>query len=184
MINKFQLTRFRIMRNFAIAICFLLTGCGHGGFDDLRTYMAQIKAKPKGTIRPLPEIKIVEPFIFNPDGLRDPFRPLERIQKADNTQPTVPAGGIRPDQNRRKEDLESYSLDTLRMVGTLSMDANTWGLVRISDGTVHRVKVGYYMGRNHGKIIRILEDKIELMEIVPDKPGSWREQQASLALVE
>ena len=160
------------------------SGCGHDGFNDLREYVSEVKAKPKGSIQPLPEIKIVEPYIFNPDGLRDPFRPLERILQAENLQAVITTGGIRPDLSRRKEDLETYSLDTLRMVGTLSMKSTVWGLVRISDGTVHRVKEGYFMGRNHGKIIRIIEDKIELMEIVPDKPGSWREQQASLALVE
>ena len=76
------------------------------------------------------------------------------------------------------------SLDTLRMVGTLTMDKGLWALIKASDGTIHRVKKGNYMGRNYGQIIRILDDRIELMEIVPDKPGTWREQQASLALAE
>jgi type IV pilus assembly protein PilP len=70
------------------------------------------------------------------------------------------------------------------MVGTLTNKKGLWGLVKAKDGTIHRVQVGHHMGQNFGKIIRILEDKIELMEIVPDKPGTWREQQASLALAE
>jgi type IV pilus assembly protein PilP len=70
------------------------------------------------------------------------------------------------------------------MVGTVTMKANLWALVKASDKTIYRVQVGNYMGKNYGKIIRILTDKIELMEIVPDKPGAWREQQNSLALTE
>jgi type IV pilus assembly protein PilP len=69
-------------------------------------------------------------------------------------------------------------------VGTVVMKSGLWGLIKASDGTIHRVRVGNYIGKNYGKIIRISNDKIELTEIVPDKPGSWREQSASLALSE
>ena len=168
-------------------MCFLalsITGCADENFDDLTAYIVSVKARPKGSIEPLPEIKVVEPFIFKPDGLRDPFQPVERLSESDISE--VAAGsGIRPDVNRRKEELESYSLDTLRMVGTVKMKNGLWGLVRANDGTIHRVQVGHHMGLNFGKIIRIREDKIELMEIVPDsKPGLWREQAASLAMAE
>ncbi len=162
----------------------LLAGCANDDFDDLNKYIAEVKAKPKGTIAPLPEIKVVEPFIFKPDGLRDPFRPVEKSSDFGSLE--ISAGmGIRPDVTRRKEELESYSLDSLRMVGTLTMKSGLWALIKANDGTIHRVQVGHHMGTNYGKIIRILEDRVELMEIVPDlKPGLWREQQASLALAE
>jgi type IV pilus assembly protein PilP len=70
------------------------------------------------------------------------------------------------------------------MMGTVKMKSTLWGLVRTDDGAVHRVRVGNYMGKNFGKIVRISVDKIELMEIVPDKPGRWREKQTSLAFTE
>ena len=160
-----------------------LTGCANEDFSDLTSYMAEVKAKPKRTIPPLPAIRVVEPYIFKPEGLRDPFKPMQRIDDADEEFVTV-AGGIRPDISRHREELESYSLDTLRMVGTFSMKSELWGLIVAGDGTIHRIQVGNHMGKNYGKIIRIADDRIELMEIVPDKPGMWREQQASLALVE
>ena len=59
-----------------------------------------------------------------------------------------------------------------------------WGLIKASDGTVYRVRAGNYIGKNYGKIVRITSDKIEIMELVSDKPGRWREQQQSLALTE
>lgn len=160
-----------------------LTGCSNEDFDDLTRYITEVKSRPKSTIEPLPEIKVVEPFIFKPDGLRDPFKPIEKMADSDISD-IATGSGIRPDVSRRKEELESYSLDTLRMVGTVKKDG-LWGLVRANDGTIHRVQVGHHMGKNYGKIVRILEDKIELMEIVPDsKPGLWREQPASLAIAE
>lgn len=161
----------------------VMTGCGGDDFSDLNKYIQDVKARPKGAIEPLPEIKVVESFVFKPDGLRDPFRPIEKSSEDSNIDLSG-VSGIKPDTERRKEELEAYSLDTLRMVGTLTNQKGLWGLVKAKDGTIHRVQVGHHMGQNYGKIIRILEDKIELMEIVPDKPGTWREQQASLALAE
>lgn len=159
----------------------MLAGCDNDDFSDLNKYIQEIKARPKGAIEPLPEIKVVESFIFKPDGLRDPFQPIERKDSEDSIDVSG-VTGVKPDVERRKEELEAYPLDSLRMVGTLRDQKGFWGLVRARDGTIHRVQVGNHLGQNYGKIIRILEDKIELMEIVPDKPGAWREQPTSLAL--
>ena len=170
-----------------ISCCFFisgLAGCGNGGeIIDLQEYIKEVKARPKGTIQALPEMKVVEPFIFNPEGLRNPFVPVEK--KDDEESVDVASDtGILPDTTRRKEELESYPLDTLKMVGTLTEGDGLWGLIKASDGTIHRVQKGNYMGRNYGEIMRILVDKVELMEVVQEKPGSWQEQQASLELAE
>lgn len=190
MINKKagcgQIPTLYIGRSLTVVLMFMLPGitaCSSDDVSDLTKYIQEVKARPKGAIEPLPETKIVESFIFQPEGLRDPFRPTEKSTE-DAGPDLAGVSGIKPDTERRKEELEAYSLDTLRMVGTLKDLQGLWGLVRTKDGTIHSVRVGNYMGQNYGKIIRILEDKIELMEIVPDKPGTWREQQATLALVE
>lgn len=166
-----------------VVVMALLTGCSDD-FSDLNRYILEVKARPKEPIKPLPEIKVIEPFLFKPEGLRDPFRPLEQPEQAEGVDVST-GSGIKPDTTRRKEELEAFPLDGLRMVGTIDMKSSLWGLVKASDGTIYRVKVGNYMGKNYGKIIRIVSDKIELMEIVPDnKPGTWREQPASMALTE
>ncbi len=164
-----------------VVLC--LSGCINDDVSDLTQYVKETKARPKGTIQALPEIKVVEPFIFNPDGLRDPFRQVEKT-KEEKSADISSSTGIVPDTSRRKEELESYPLDTLQMVGTLTMEERLWGLIKASDGTIHRVQRGNHMGTNYGEIIRILGGKIELMEIVSDKTGSWVEQQASLQLAE
>jgi type IV pilus assembly protein PilP len=177
-----NLKRFNVVL-FSIFFSTMLGGCGNDDFSDLQQYITEVKAKPKGTIEPLPEIKTVEPFVFKPEGLRDPFKAISESEEEQEAQAST-GNGIKPDTTRRKEELEAFPLDSLRMVGTVVMKANLWGLVKASDKTIYRVQVGNYMGKNYGKIIRILNDKIELMEIVPDTPGSWREQQTSLALTE
>ena len=70
------------------------------------------------------------------------------------------------------------------MVGTLERDNQIWGLVLNSEGSIFRVQVGNYMGRNHGKITSIMEDSVDLMEITPDGLGGFQERQAAMALVE
>lgn len=169
-----------------------LIGCSEPDYADLNKYIAEVKAKPKSAIEPLPEIKVVEPFLFNGTNLRDPFKAAIETAETDLADKFV-GSGVKPDPLHQKEDLEQYPLDALRMVGTMNIGSQLWGLVKVnapdgtakdsSLGTVHRVKVGNYMGLNYGKILRIAPDKIELMEIVPDKPGTWREQEQSLPLV-
>lgn len=168
---------------FTGVCCLSLSACVNDDVSDLEQYIQEVKARPKGTIPLLPEIKVVEPFLFNPDGLRNPFQAVKRVEE-EAVEGTSSAFGIRPNVSRRKEELEAYSLDTLRMVGTVMMNNAKWALIKANDGTIHRVQKGNYMGQNYGEIIQILDDRIEMMEIVPDKPGTWREQQASLALSE
>ncbi len=157
-----------------------LNACGGDNLKDLKTYVAEVKARPKRGIKALPEIQAVQPFIFNPEGLRDPFRPS--VRQAPQT--IKVSNGIRPDFVRHREQLEAFSLDDLRLVGTVDMSKKLWGLIRAGDGTIHRVRTGNYMGKNHGKILRVLIDKVELVEIVEDGSQSWRERSASIALAE
>lgn len=173
----------RFLRGGIVTLAFLLAGCGNEGFSDLEQYIKEVKDRPKSTIEPLPEIKPVEPFVFKPEGLRDPFKPIGESEEEENAQIAI-GNGIKPDLSRRKEELEAFPLDSLRLVGSVVMNSKLWGLIKASDKTIHRVQVGNHMGKNYGKIIRIQTDKIELMEIVPDKPGAWREQQTTLALTE
>ena len=54
---------------------------------------------------------------------------------------------MRPDSKRNREFLEQYSLDTLKMVGTLRLSGHMFGLVQTKDGLVHRVIVGNHIGQ-------------------------------------
>jgi len=153
-------------------------------YPELKASLSEKRANTKPIrIKAIEPVPPVSSFLFNPEGLRDPFRPIEKSID-NNTEQNVAGNGIHPDFNRHKEELESFSLDTLRMVGTLEMKSILWALIKASDGTIHRVKEGNYLGRNHGRILGIYQGKIEVMEIVPDQPGSWRENQATIALSE
>src|SRR5262249_31960525 len=132
---------------------------------------------PGGRVEPLPEIKPYQTFVYSASDLRSPFLP---------SSPGSGAGlaGIRPDQKRNREFLEQYSLDTLKMVGTLKLGGQMFGLVETKDGLVHRVTTGNHMGQAEGKITEITPSKISLIEIVPDSLGGYMERPAALGLNE
>ena len=94
------------------------------------------------------------------------------------------SAGLRPDSKRNREFLEQFSLDTLKMVGTLKLSGQMFGLVQTKDGLVHRVVSGNYMGQADGKIADITPSKISVVEIVPDGLGGYMERRASLGLNE
>ena len=85
--------------------------------------------------------------------------------------------------NRRKEPLEAYPLEQLKMVGTLSQAGVTYALVR-AEKTLYRVKKGNYLGQNFGLITEITDAEVKLKEIVQDTAGDWTERQSVLPLLE
>lgn len=165
-----------------VLIPLLLSGCAGDDMRDLEAFVNQVKAREPTPIEPLPEIKQIETFAYVPSDRRDPFLPSQ--EDAQETEADT-GSGIAPDPLRRKEELEQFPLDSLRMMGTLEQEQTTWGLVMVQkDGALFRVRPGNYMGQNHGQIIRIGEDRIELTEIVTDGQGGWQERKAEVALSE
>jgi type IV pilus assembly protein PilP len=159
-----------------------LVACVNDDMRDLRGFVDEVKARPAGRIPPLPEIKQIETFAYTASDQRNPFLPEEGVQE--ESAQDLPDDGVRPDLLRRKEELEAFPLDSIRMVGTLEQQSTVWGLLQSKDGTIYRVRPGNYVGQNHGQITNIQEDRIELTEIVPDGRGRYMERQASLALSE
>ncbi|KWR85019.1 MULTISPECIES: type 4a pilus biogenesis lipoprotein PilP [Pseudomonas] len=158
-----------------------LNGCGSGSdFADLQAYMDEVRARPKGSIEPLPKFQPYEAFTYNASSLRSPFQPPVKIDLAIKQKGSKV---VKPDETRVKQFLEGFNIETFEMVGTLSNQEGTFALVRGAGG-VHRVKVGDYLGRNDGKIVSISEGKIDVVEIVPDGEGGWLERPRSLTLKE
>jgi len=152
-----------------------LAGCS-GRDADLERFIEATKKEPGGRVEPLPEIKPYDTYTYADSSLRSPFVPGGSGASS--------AAGIRPEAHRNREFLEQFSLDTLRMVGTLKLGGRNYGLVQVKDGRVQRVLVGDHIGQNEGKITEIAPSKISLIEIVPDGLGGYIERPAALALNE
>jgi type IV pilus assembly protein PilP len=158
-----------------VLIALLAAGCGGDPNQELRQWMDEQAKTMKGKVDPLPVVKPYVPFAYNAFDLPDPFKPRK-------IEPARGSSRLAPDLNRRKEPLESYPIESLRMVGTLQQDKTMYALVRTSDRNVYQVRVGNYMGQNFGIITGIGEGEIKLRELVQDSSGDWAERQSRLLL--
>ena len=161
-----------------VLACVLLASCGGEQHGDLRQFVKESDKLPHGNVPPLPEMKPYEPYAYNAFDLTDPFRP-RKIEP-----PKGGGGSLAPDMNRRREPLEAFPLESLRMVGTLEQKKEVFALVKAPDNTLYRVKPGNYVGQNFGRILAINEASIKLKEIVQDSGGNWEEKEQVLLLQE
>lgn len=162
-----------------LGVVLALAGCTRG-MSDLRDWVAQEKAKKGAPIPPLPVIRTFETFKYDDQGQRDPFSPSTA-----ETQPaSSAAAGPRPDENRPKQPLEMFALDSLKMVGTVGTGASMEVLIKDPGGVIHRVHRNDYMGQNYGRVTSVSEDHIDLVELVSNGNGGWMERPASIALGE
>ena len=171
----------RILAPLAVLACVLaLSGCGRdidsepGDAPNLRTWVDEIRAKPAPALDPLPVMQQFETFEYSAQNLRDPFSAAFASSAA--------ASGKRPDSNRRKQLLEQFPLDSLDMVGTIGTGGNLVALVLAPDKVTYRVRPGDYIGQNDGRVSRVDEYRVDLVELVPDGSGGWEERAATLAL--
>ena len=171
-----------------------VAGCVSSDMSDLKKQVSDIMSRPGGRLEPLPEIKPYEAYIYESGKLaaRNPFKRfyvVEQSHTIDEKAEGPVDDGLTEEmrseiQNRNREELEGFELDTIKMVGTLQNEDNLWGIVITPGGIVHRVKTGNYIGLNIGKITSIEEEQIEVREIVKDNSGRYGERKALLPLAE
>jgi type IV pilus assembly protein PilP len=156
-----------------------LAGCGERHLDEVKKFVKDSDKLPRSAIKPLPEVKPYEAVTYNAFELVDPFTP-RKIQPLKGKA----GGGLQPDFNRRKEPLEAFPLENLKMVGILQQNRVTHALIKAPDNNVFRVRAGNYMGQNFGRIVNVTESSVVLKEIVQDSSGSWEEKDQTLLLQE
>ncbi|MEI2771980.1 MAG: pilus assembly protein PilP [Candidatus Competibacter sp.] len=170
-----------------------LAGCARQDLSDLQRFVEKTKREtPIKKPDPPPEAKPYTPFTYTAQGVKDPFlvAPFAQEEELEMTREVMARSGgysgVRPDPNRVREELEKYSLGSLKMKGTFRVGGGNelWALVLAPDGVVHRVQKNNYLGTNHGKILNITEQRVDLKEIVPDGPGRWQERDAFLSLTQ
>ncbi|MEO6423696.1 MAG: pilus assembly protein PilP [Candidatus Nitrotoga sp.] len=158
----------------------LLSACADEELQDLRDFVKDTGTEMRGKVDPPPEIKPYEPFVYdNSIGLPDPFKPRKPETKSGDL-----PGLNQPDMKRRREALEEIPLENLKMVGFLYKAKVGHAIVRSSDGKLHRVKAGNYLGSNFGQITSVTETEVNIKEIVQDSAGDWTKRISSLQLME
>lgn len=155
----------------------LIAGCANTEFADINQWMKEKEKTFKGKIEPLPEAKRFIPIPFSAE--EDPF-----VQKPTLSLNELEKNKYAPDPNRRKEPLEAFSLETLKMTGSLYKDKKFYAIIKNSDNIVNYITVGNYAGTNYGKVTKVEEGQITLEERVRDSGDQWKEQETIIFLDE
>lgn len=168
-------------------ICLAVTvaasaGCSFSGQSELQQWMAEVRQGVRPSVRPVPEPKVFTPQAFDTRDMVDPFDPQKVAVKQVRSEGRS-AGRGGPNMNRRREALEAFPLDQVRMVGMIQRAGSNIALLD-GGGTVHMARVGNHVGQNFGLITGISESEVQLKEIVQDAAGDWVERPARLELQE
>ncbi|HSV34679.1 MAG TPA: pilus assembly protein PilP [Ramlibacter sp.] len=169
----------------AVSLALLLSACGSSGQEELQQWMNEQRAQTKPKVEPIPEPKKYTPQAYTQEAATDPFSNVKLTQalKRESAQSTSNAALVAPELTRRKEPLESYPLDAMKMVGSLIKEGKPVALLRV-DNLLYQVRPGNYLGQNYGKIMKVAETELVLREIVQDAAGEWIERTATLELQE
>jgi type IV pilus assembly protein PilP len=165
-----------------LAAALLLAGCGDSDVREVRDWMAQVQRDTKPSVKKLAEPKDFIPYAYEQKDAVDPFNQnklLGELAKAAESSNNP----NRPDMNRPKELLETFPLDTMKMVGVIQKGGVTYGLVQI-EKNVYQVKSGMRVGQNYGLVTRVAENAIDIREVVQDAGGDWVDRMSRLELQE
>lgn len=153
-----------------------LAGCESASNEDLYSFMDTERAKRGGRIDPLPAYPPYVSVIYSAAGLRGPFEiPRTVVLRQETGTPSEA-----PDTSRPREYLERFNFAELTVVGSIVMNNESWALVTEANGRVHSVKIGNYLGQNHGEIVSIVDTNVNVIEIVPDGQGGWIQRPRSV----
>lgn len=160
----------------------LLAGCGDNGLTELQQWMDMAKKESRVVIAKVSEPKVYVAVAYAGKNQIDPYNPAKLLvvlarMKAESD------NGLRPDMERRREVLESFPFDTLKMVGVIEKANIRQAIIQV-DKTVYPAKLGNYVGQNFGVITKITDSEVEVKEIVQDAAGEWTERKATLELLE
>ena len=160
----------------------LVSGCGDSDVKEVNAWMDQVKQETKVHVAPISEPKTFIPFAYTAKDEVDPYNANKLLgelaraaEKADSP--------FKPDAKRPKEFLESFPLDTMRMVGTMQKAGTSYGLLQI-DRSMYQVKPGQRLGQNFGVVTAVTETTISIKETVQDAGGEWVQRTSLLELQE
>jgi type IV pilus assembly protein PilP len=158
----------------------LLASCQKPAHDDVYAFIESNKERPPGKIKSLKRYPPYKPYTYRAQQLRSPFTPPYVIEK----KVLVASSNVKPDLDRQKQRLETFEFSSLSMVGTVKQGEILWGLIRDPEGSIERVRMGYYLGKNNGKITNVTNQSIDVVEIVPNGSEGWLERPNVISIKE
>ena len=160
------------------AFLLLVAGCGGGTPPSSPPQKGKVSSLEKTKSEPVkvavkmePEKKEETGYTYNPVGKADPFKPFIQIFSARNRSRSGP---LTP--------LQKYEINQLKLVAVISTPEGNTALVEDSAGKGYIVKKGTEIGKNEGKVTRILKDKVIVEEIYQDMWGQTKTSEIPILL--
>ncbi len=168
-----------------LCVIVTLAACGASGDNELRQWMVEQRSQTRPKIAPISEPKQFIPESYGQVATTEPFsnQKLTQALKRDSTQAAANGALIAPELARRREALESFPLDAMTLVGSMTRTGQPVALVKV-ENLLYQVRPGNYLGQNYGRVTKIAETEVTLREIVQDATGEWVERTATLQLQE
>ena len=116
--------------------------------------------------------EIEVPYIYNPKGRPDPFRPF--IKEVKIIQPLEGRVPLTP--------LQRGDVSQFKLVAILSAEKERSAMVEDGSGKGYIVKIGTYIGKNGGRVIQILSDHVMVEEQFIDIYGEKKTNRIALRL--
>lgn len=162
-----------------VAVAALLAGC-EADRAELQSWMDETRRNTPAITQKISEPKKFERFVYQAADETDPFS-VAKMRVAGATVAGRASNGLQPDSTRRREPLEAFPLDNLKLVGNLRQGSANVALLQ-ADTAVFQVRVGNYVGQNFGRVLRISESEVAIRETVQDAAGDWVERDTALQL--
>ncbi|MEI8033898.1 MAG: pilus assembly protein PilP [Betaproteobacteria bacterium] len=157
----------------------ILSACSTTDNEDLVRFVSESNNITHSPIAPLPLVAPYVPNRYLAFSLVDPFKP----RALGLPPPYLQGVASGKNQNRRREPLENYPIESLKMVGVIKQK-EIFAYVKTPDNNFFLVKRGGYLGKNYGHILQVTETAIKFKEWVEDNNGNWEEQAKQLLLEE
>lgn len=162
----------------SIAFLFLTGACGGGGPSTppppkAKSPAAVEKKKEDPTKvaeKKEPEKKAEVEFSYSPAGKPDPFKPFIELSPVRSTR-TVP---LTP--------LQKYDISQLKLVAILSTPEGNVALVEDVIQKGYFLKKGTWIGKNDGKVTKILKDRVIVQEVYQDIFGQMKTNEITIML--
>ncbi|MFW6005323.1 MAG: pilus assembly protein PilP [Desulfonatronovibrionaceae bacterium] len=116
-------------------------------------------------------------YRYTSQGMADPFTPLIQEEAQPEEEPLEPQRPLTP--------LEKIELSQLKLVGILwrnELGFSPLAMVELPDRKGFILRQGLSIGRNQGRIVSILPDRVIISEKVRDVYGTMREKTSVLKL--
>lgn len=181
MLKKTHPTRATASRSSLIVAsalaCLALSACSSSD-QDIQDELKAATADIKGFIQPLPKPTPYTPFNYVVGEKPDPFGPI----KAQLAAKAGDKSSVQePDLMRERGALEAFPLEAMTFNGTIVKNGVVSALIT-AESNLYAVRLGEYVGQNFGRVVKIAEDQVDLVEKVQDPSGVWVERNSSLTL--